>query len=301
MSSKKSNEDIVKEIKQNINTKSNMELLYTQNFPLLKKWCLPYSKIEPISDLLQEAYFGLVQAVERYDENKGTFINYLSVWVKQVLTRYLENTNGTVRLPSHTRQKILHYRHACEDLEKKGIAPSVDNLACVLGISVREVEALRKYALPMESLDAPITDSNGLTIADRIAENIDVENEVVDRMHNEELKQIWDIAAESTSSKEFQTLEMAYKKNMPLQAIAKNTGISRARVAQLRDSGLRKMRCGKALKRLREELEVVETKAYHGGSLSGFQHSHTSCEEEYIMQKEWVQAEFLQRVGAKLP
>ena len=47
--------------------------LYNQNLPFIKKIANKYSYSinEPLEDLLQQAYFGLIEAVNRFDQNKG--------------------------------------------------------------------------------------------------------------------------------------------------------------------------------------------------------------------------------------
>lgn len=57
-----SNEEIVQEIQNGINVTENMELLYRQNMPLIRRFIKPYSHYENMEDLEQESYFGLFSA-----------------------------------------------------------------------------------------------------------------------------------------------------------------------------------------------------------------------------------------------
>lgn len=54
------NEQIVTEIRNGYSVTDNMQLLYESNLPLIKRFLKPYTAYEPIEDLLQEAYFGLL-------------------------------------------------------------------------------------------------------------------------------------------------------------------------------------------------------------------------------------------------
>ena len=65
-----SNEEIVQEIQNGINVTENMELLYRQNMPLIRRFIKPYSHYENMEDLEQESYFGLFEATKNYDPNK---------------------------------------------------------------------------------------------------------------------------------------------------------------------------------------------------------------------------------------
>ena len=72
-----SNEEIVQEIQNGINVTENMELLYRQNMPLIRRFIKPYSHYENMEDLEQESYFGLFEATKNYDPNKEVkFITY---------------------------------------------------------------------------------------------------------------------------------------------------------------------------------------------------------------------------------
>lgn len=78
------NEEIVREIQQNINVKDNMGELYQQNLPLIKKLVRPYSKYMEEEDLLQEAFFGLEKAVYSYNEEKEVpFMSYAFFILRQ--------------------------------------------------------------------------------------------------------------------------------------------------------------------------------------------------------------------------
>lgn len=66
--------------------------LYEQNKRLIYSLCKPYaSRRNTIEDLLQEAYFSLLSAIEAYDVNECTkFTTYLSNSIKWRLIRYVK-------------------------------------------------------------------------------------------------------------------------------------------------------------------------------------------------------------------
>ena len=72
-----SNEEIVSEIRAGRSVSENMEILYTRNLPLIKKFIKPYTAYECEADLLQESYFGLWEAVQHYETSKNVrFMSY---------------------------------------------------------------------------------------------------------------------------------------------------------------------------------------------------------------------------------
>lgn len=108
------NEQIVTEIRNGYSVTDNMQLLYESNLPLIKRFLKPY---EPIEDLLQEAYFGLVEAVQHYETSKNVrFMTYAEYWIRQSVQRYLEKCGSDIKIPSHTRQKIARYKKTVQEL-----------------------------------------------------------------------------------------------------------------------------------------------------------------------------------------
>mgnify|MGYP004537000591 CR=1 FL=1 len=106
-----SNEEIVQEIQNGINVTENMELLYRQNTPLIRKFIKPYSHYENIEDLEQESYFGLFEAAKNYDPNKeAKFITYARFWIVQAVYRYIQCNIPAVRIPSGLNGKINRYK-----------------------------------------------------------------------------------------------------------------------------------------------------------------------------------------------
>ena len=57
------NEEIVENIRNGYSVTKNMQLLYDNNLALIKRYVKPYTAYESMEDLLQEAYFGLWEAV----------------------------------------------------------------------------------------------------------------------------------------------------------------------------------------------------------------------------------------------
>ena len=74
------NEQIVSEIRNGYSATDYMQSLYENNLPLIKKFIKPYTAYECEADLLQESYFGLLEAVKRYETDRNvqfmTFAQY---------------------------------------------------------------------------------------------------------------------------------------------------------------------------------------------------------------------------------
>lgn len=64
-------------------------------------------------DRLQEGYFGLNKAIEKFEPEKGyAFSTYATWWIRQSITRAIAdlNTRSTMRLPVHVQEKLFKVR-----------------------------------------------------------------------------------------------------------------------------------------------------------------------------------------------
>lgn len=283
-----SNEELVKKIQQGINQTDNMELLYTKNRGFIYKIASRYTfNQDDIEDLLQEAYFGLYEAVKRYEDTAGVlFMSYAAYWIRHSITRYLENNGLTVRMPSHIYNKVIHYKRLISAYEMQlGRKPTDRELRRHLEVSQQVLEGIKKAYYEfygIGSIDTLIPGTDGdMRLSEVIADpGTDIENNVVDRMIEERKRtELWQIVEDNVTPEQNTVITARYCKDMTLEATGQLIGKSIDRVRVLQNEALRKLRLSRIRRQLEEKFEVNYARAY-SGSLTSFRNRWSSIVED---------------------
>ncbi|MCM1189364.1 MAG: sigma-70 family RNA polymerase sigma factor [bacterium] len=280
------NETLVERIRGGYAVSDNMQTLYNNNLPLIKRLIKKYAAYEPMEDLLQESYFGLWEAVQHYESSANVlFMSYAQYWIIQAVQRYLDKCGSCVRIPSHTRAKMTKCRRTIEKLQGEGKEPTARQIAALMGISEKEVQEIQIYAQGVASLDSPISDDDSLTLSDTLQGDLSPENETVDKLYAEHAKnELWGIVERHTGQVENRVIKEIFISNQTMAEVARAEGISLNRIRQIKEKGIRRLRTGKARRELLERFDVVESKLYNGGFTSFREHG-TSIVEYLTMQK----------------
>ena len=282
-----SNEELVKKIQQGINQTDNMEQLYSQNRGYIFKIAKKYAHVCDIEDLMQEAYFGLYEAVQRYEDTAGVlFMSYASYWVRQSIIRYLENNGLTVRIPSHLYNKIIGYKRLISAFEMQlGRKPTDRELMACLEVSQQVLEGIKKayhefYSIG--SIDGLVPGTDGdMQLSDIVADqDIDLENSVIDGMMENSIQtELWQIVKDSVTPEQNTVIECRYKENMSLEAAGQSIGQTRDRIRNIEAKALRKLRHPSVSRHLVEKFEINYARAY-SGSLTSFRNRWSSIVED---------------------
>ena len=199
-----------------------------------------------MSDLISEGNIGLMQAVERFDPEKGGKLStYGAWWIKQSIKRALANQSKTVRLPIHMVDKIARMRRIASILtEALGREPTDDELAEELGLPRHKVAMLKQAALRPTSLDAPVNEGEateyGDIISDESASNpLEI---LTDKNLHDQIDGLLSILDERERRIIDERFGLNGLKPMLLEDVGREFGVSRERIRQLQNSALAKMR-----------------------------------------------------------
>lgn len=139
------------------------EELVRRHLPLARRLAARYhNPHEPLEDLVQVANVGLLNALDRYDPERGVpFGAFATPTILGELKRHFRNTGWAAHVPRAAQELAQRVQRAVGELtEQHGRSPEVAELAQFLELDVEEVlEGLESaQAHYSDSLDAPIAD-----------------------------------------------------------------------------------------------------------------------------------------------
>jgi RNA polymerase sigma-B factor len=187
---------------------------------------------EPIEDLLQVAYLGLVAAIDRFDPTRGTrFASFAHPTITGELLRHFRATSWTAHVPRGVQEHVLAVRHATDDLTTSlGRSPSLSDLALATGLDSEQItEALHaRVALHAASLDCAVNgdEENGDTLVDLLGAD-DEHFDLIDRRAS--------VASllSTLPRRDREMLHMRFAHDMTQSQIATRLGCSQMQVSRL--------------------------------------------------------------------
>ncbi len=200
---------------------------------------------ESLEDLIQVGVIGLINAVDRFDPERGTkFSTYATPTIVGEIRRHFRDKAWSLKVPRRLQELNLSANKAADRLSQKlGHPPTIQEIAGEVGASEEEtLEAIELgNAYDTVSLDTKLThdgESSPLTLAEFVG-GMDGSLQNIDAFGD--LKQ----AMEYLEPREQSIIHYRFFQDMSQTEVAKRLSISQMHVSRLQQ---------KALKRLKELL-----------------------------------------------
>jgi len=150
-----------------------MEMNLRLVIPTAKRFQRPGMEL---MDLIEEGNLGLLQAIEKFEPEKGyRFSTYAIYWIEQYIRRFIEEQSGSIKIPSHAWGNLKRWFRAWNELkEANGRDPSLREMAEELDLSARKVKSIMdtlNAAKGVDSLTTIINEGETTTLEDLISDD----------------------------------------------------------------------------------------------------------------------------------
>lgn len=198
-------------------------------------------------DLIQEGNLGLMNAVDKYDVNKGhKFSSYAIYWIKLAITRAIAEKGRNIRIPVHLYEKLIQYKKTLNKMEEQlGRTPTIKEIATEMNLTIKEVNRLYKAKEDTISINSLIGDDEDTELESLIpSPEATPEEVVVKGTLNAQLMTLFEKS--NLKPREIEILMMRYgfnnQKPVTLTEIGKKYHLSKERIRQIELRALIKLR-----------------------------------------------------------
>jgi len=212
----------------------------------------------PLSDLINEGNIGLMNAIERFDVDKGFhFISYAVWWIRQAILKAISEKARMIRLPLNRANELVQIDKARKELQSgKAEDPELEEIAAATMMDKDHVANLINISQDLVSLETPVYADKGASqlgdfIEDRdyrAPEEVALENSLKDDI-NKVLKTL--------SEKEAEIIQYRYGLNgrtpLSLKDIGDKYSLTKERIRQIEK---------KAIKRLQHPSRSMHLESY---------------------------------------
>lgn len=198
-------------------------------------------------DLVQHGMRGLLRAAVKFDGGRGhKFSTYATWWVRQAITRAIADEGALIRVPVHFHEKMLKAAVAERELSVKGKRAGTAEVAVQSGLTVEEVEQIRRLSYRTDSLDRQVRgDTTLLTL---VGEDLSralpsPEDKVLEDARRDEVRGLLSCL---TGHRQREVIErrMGWTTGdrQTLESIGEHFGVTRERIRQIEKKSLETLR-----------------------------------------------------------
>jgi RNA polymerase sigma-32 factor len=198
----------------------------------------------PIGEVISEGNVGLMQAVKRFDPDKGfRLATYAMWWIRAAIQEYILRSWSLVKMGTTAAQKKLFFnlrkiKGQLRALEEGDLRPDqVKQIATRLGVTEEDVVSMNRRLAGDSSLNAPIrNDAESGEWQDWLVdETIDQETALAESEERDQRRGMLNDALKGLNARERRVFEARRLAEEPLtlEELSAEFGVSRERIRQI--------------------------------------------------------------------
>ncbi len=227
--------------------------LVTSHLRLVAKIAMGYRGYGlPVTDLISEGNVGIMQAVKRFDPEKGfRLATYAMWWIRAQIQEYVLHSWSLVKIGTTAAQKKLFFnlrklKNQLTSIDSGNLSPeNVREIATKLDVKEAEVIDMnnRLYGGD-QSLNVKVSNEAETEWQDMLVDQNEIQGEILEKKNEMSYrKKIFKKALEvlNEREKEILTLRKLRDKPLKLEELSVKFNISRERVRQIEEKALEKL------------------------------------------------------------
>ena len=234
--------------------------LVTSNLRLVAKIAMGYRGYGlPVTDLISEGNVGIMQAVKKFDPEKGfRLATYAMWWIRAQIQEYVLHSWSLVKIGTTAAQKKLFFnlkklKNQLGSIDSGNLSPE-NAREIAARLNVKEAEVLdmdNRLFSGDQSLNAQVGDEGDAEWQDMLVDSNDTQDNILANSNEFSYrKKIFDKALDVLNEREKEIISLRKLKDKPikLEELSKKFNISRERVRQIEE---------KAFEKLQKQVSVI--------------------------------------------
>ncbi|HCC38130.1 MAG TPA: RNA polymerase subunit sigma [Treponema sp.] len=200
----------------------------------------------PLSDLISEGNVGLLNAVDRFDVNRGYhFISYAVWWIRQAILKAICEKSRMIRLPLNRVNELIRIEQARKYIAHQNSEAEINEIADTLNMDKDLVIELMAISRDMISLENPVHSSTDASVIGDFIEDERNNSPVEDALY-ESLKSEIENILNTLDEKEADVIRCRYglgnQTPMSLKEIGDRFNLTKERIRQIEKKAVSRLK-----------------------------------------------------------